>query len=60
MVGGEKGLNGSIIRARVFERKPKHKKNITGAGMVRGSLGKILREQFRSQTILKRFEETIR
>ena len=25
LVGGEKGLKGSIIRARVFERKPKHK-----------------------------------
>ena len=25
LVGGEKGFKGSIIRARVFERKPKHK-----------------------------------
>ena len=24
LVGGEKGLKGSIIRARVFEGKPKH------------------------------------
>ena len=29
LVGGEKGLKGSIIRARVFERKPKHKKKLS-------------------------------
>ena len=40
LVGGEKGFRGSIIRARVFGRKPKHK-IITGAGVVRGSLGKF-------------------
>ena len=58
--GGEKGLKGSTIRARVFERKPKHK-IITGVGGVHGSLGKkYSREQFQSQIILKRFEETFR
>ena len=35
-------------------------KIITGGGVVRGSLGKFLREQFPSQIILKRFEETFR
>ena len=40
LVGREKGFRGSIIRARVLERKPKHK-IITGAGVVRGPLGKF-------------------
>ena len=59
LVGGEKGLNGSIIRARVFEGKPEHQDY---HGRWRGSwiTGKILREQFQSQIILKRFEETFR
>ena len=59
LVGGEKGLNGSIIRVRVFERKPKHK-NYHGCWSGSWTTGKILREQFQSQIILKRFEETFR
>ena len=40
LVGGEKVLKGSIIRARVFEGKPKHQ-NHQGVGGVRGSPGKF-------------------
>ena len=40
LVGGEKGLKGLIIRARVFEGKPK-RQNYHGDGVVRGSLGKF-------------------
>ena len=59
MVGGEKGINGSATRARVFKRKPKHK-NYHGGWSGSGITGKISREQFQSQIILKRFEETFR
>ena len=57
--GGEKGLKGSIIWARVFEGKPKHQ-NYHGCWSGSGITGKILREQFQSQIILKRFEEKFR
>ena len=40
LVGGEKGLNGSIVGARVFERKLKPQ-NYHGIGVVRGSPGKL-------------------
>ena len=59
LVGGEKGFRGSIIRARVFKRKPKHK-NYHRCWSGSRITGKILREQFQSQIILKRFEETFR
>jgi len=55
----KKGLNGSIIRARVFERKPKQQKLpwVLERFM---DLRKILGEQFQSQIIPKIFEETFR
>ena len=59
LVGGEKGFKGSIIRARVFEGKPKHK-NYHGCWSGSWITGRILRAQFQSQIILKRFEETFR
>ena len=59
LVGREKGFRGSIIRARVLERKPKHK-NYHGCWSGSWITGKIVREQFQSQTILKRLEETLR
>ena len=43
LVGGEKGLKGSINRARVLERKPKHK-NYHGRWSGSWITGKILRE----------------
>ena len=59
LVGGEKGFRGSTIRARVLERKPRHQ-NYRGCWSGLWITGKILREQFPSQIILKRFVETIR
>ena len=53
LVGGEKGLNGSINRARVFEGKPKHQK-FHGCWSGSWITGKILREQFQSQIILQK------
>ena len=58
-LGGEKDLTGSIFRVRVLEGTLSTK-FILGGGEVPGLLGKILREQFPSQNIVKRFEEIFR
>ena len=58
-VGGEKDLTGSIFRVRVLEGNPNTKNHPGWWGGSRIA-GEILREQFPSQFILKRFEEIFR
>ena len=59
LVGGEKGLKGSIIRARVFERKPEHK-NYHGRWNGSWMLGEFSREKSPNQIILKSSGGTFR
>ena len=57
-VGEEEGLKSSIIRARVFEGKPKHQ-NYHGWWSGSGITGKFLREKSLSQIIINFFWITV-
>jgi len=59
LVGGEKGLKGSIIRARVFEGKPKHQ-NYHGCWSGSWITGKILEGAIPKSIHPQRFEEIFR